>query len=69
MTRGTDKPTTSWYKSSYSNGDGGNCVEVSQPEAGLRVRDSKRPSGPMIDIGASAWGAFIGNLSAEAAIS
>jgi hypothetical protein len=51
-----------WHKSSYSNGDGGDCVEVAQPEAGLVVRDSKRARGPVVQFGRDAWGAFVGEL-------
>jgi Domain of unknown function (DUF397) len=32
-----------WRKSSYSNGNGGNCVEVEGAQRG--VRDSKNPTG------------------------
>jgi uncharacterized protein DUF397 len=51
-----------WRKSSYSNGDGGNCVEVARPGAGLLVRDSKRGDGPVVAVGAEAWGAFVGEF-------
>lgn len=63
MTRGTDKPATSWRKSSYSNGDGGDCVEVARPGAGMWVRDSKRPHGRVVTVGAGAWGAFLTELA------
>jgi hypothetical protein len=51
-----------WHKSSYSNGSGGNCVEVAQPDAGLFVRDSKRPDGGVVAVGTEAWGAFLADL-------
>lgn len=57
-----------WRKSSYSNGSGGNCVEVAASGgAGLLVRDSKRPSGPVLAVGAGAWGAFLCDLHLVAA--
>jgi hypothetical protein len=62
MTRGTDRLAAAWRKSSYSNGDGGDCVEVAQPEARLLVRDSKRPTGDVMTVGSDAWAAFVGGL-------
>ncbi|GGY83485.1 DUF397 domain-containing protein [Streptomyces nitrosporeus] len=58
--RRPDLTSATWRKSSYSNSDGGNCVEVSDDFAGLvPVRDSKRPQGPALVFGASAWSAFV----------
>jgi hypothetical protein len=49
-----------WRKSSYSNGSGGDCVEVADGVAGIvPVRDSKSPEGPVVIVGARAWSAFI----------
>lgn len=52
-----------WRKSSYSNSDGGNCVEVSDafPDV-VPVRDSKVPDGPALVFPASAWSAFVADL-------
>ncbi|HLR97806.1 MAG TPA: DUF397 domain-containing protein [Jiangellaceae bacterium] len=33
--------TSTWRKSSRSQGDGGNCVEARTDKAGFQVRDSK----------------------------
>lgn len=51
----------SWRKSSYSNGEGGNCVEVSDDAPGLvPVRDSKLAgTGPVLMFPAAAWAPFI----------
>ncbi|WP_327282946.1 MULTISPECIES: DUF397 domain-containing protein [unclassified Streptomyces] len=51
----------SWRKSSYSNGEGGDCVEVSNDLPGLvPVRDSKQDgAGPVIFFPAAAWVPFI----------
>jgi len=48
-----------WRKSSYSNGTGGDCVEVAGdfPEV-VPVRDSKAQDGPVLLIGPAAWSAF-----------
>ncbi|WP_408056250.1 DUF397 domain-containing protein [Streptomyces ureilyticus] len=52
-----------WRKSSYSNGTGGECVEVAPGHPGaIPVRDSKSQNGPVLLIGPTAWSAFIANL-------
>ena len=49
-----------WRKSSYSNGDGGACVEVADVFAGIiPVRDSKDPDGPTLVFAAESWSAFV----------
>ncbi|MFJ2828974.1 DUF397 domain-containing protein [Streptomyces sp. NPDC087263] len=50
-----------WFKASYSDGEGGACVEVAlpAPTMTIHVRDSKVPSGPELRIAAPAWTAFI----------
>ncbi|MFK0282510.1 DUF397 domain-containing protein [Streptomyces sp. NPDC090499] len=54
-----------WRKSSYSNQEGGNCVEVADAFPGaVPVRDSKSPDGPALIFEASSWAAFIGKLKA-----
>ncbi|MDQ1045400.1 DUF397 domain-containing protein [Streptomyces sp. V4I2] len=57
-----DLSNASWRKSSYSNGDGGNCVQVADgfPGAVVPVRDSKVPGGAVLLIGAGAWTEFVG---------
>ncbi|MFC8368247.1 DUF397 domain-containing protein [Streptomyces sp. NPDC057239] len=47
-----------WIKSSYSDDEGGNCVEVAVSGA-IRIRDSKNPSGPELRIAAPTWSAFV----------
>ncbi|MFD4695088.1 DUF397 domain-containing protein [Streptomyces sp. NPDC058463] len=52
-----------WRKSSYSNGDGGNCVEVADGFPGLvPVRDSKTPAGPALSFTSSRWTPFVDAL-------
>lgn len=56
----TDLSTAVWRKSSYSNGDGGNCVEVANDLPGIvPVRDSKDPHGPALIFPAAAWSSFV----------
>ncbi|MFJ2198370.1 DUF397 domain-containing protein [Streptomyces violaceusniger] len=60
-----DLSTAAWRKSSYSNGDGGECVEVADNLPGLvPVRDSKNPDGPAIPFPAESWAVFIASLKA-----
>ncbi|MEU2336008.1 DUF397 domain-containing protein [Streptomyces sp. NPDC006654] len=53
-----------WFKSSYSNGDGGDCVEVAGNIPGLvPVRDSKTaPHGSTLLLPADAWAPFVASL-------
>ncbi|MGQ5636383.1 MULTISPECIES: DUF397 domain-containing protein [unclassified Streptomyces] len=62
---GIDLSAAVWRKSSYSNGSGGDCVEVADahPRTVIPVRDSKRAQdGPVLLFQASAWGAFLSSL-------
>ncbi|WP_406160331.1 DUF397 domain-containing protein [Streptomyces sp. NBC_01005] len=61
-----DLSAATWRKSSHSNGDGGNCLEVADGHQDLvPVRDSKRPEGPALVIPASAWTPFIEAVKAS----
>ncbi|MFD3946199.1 DUF397 domain-containing protein [Streptomyces sp. NPDC058579] len=57
--RAIDLSSVAWRKSSYSNEDGGNCLEVADALPLVPVRDSKNPTGPALLIAAPAWGAFV----------
>ncbi|MFD3577853.1 DUF397 domain-containing protein [Streptomyces sp. NPDC058644] len=61
----TSHPTIQWRKSSYSNGMGGECVEVAVLTTAVAVRDSKVPLGLRITFNARAWGHFMGAVCAE----
>ncbi|MGW5044400.1 DUF397 domain-containing protein [Streptomyces griseoluteus] len=55
-----DLTSARWHKSSYSNGDGGNCVEVADGVPGaVPVRDSKVEDSPVLLLSASAWADFL----------
>ncbi|MFJ1595114.1 DUF397 domain-containing protein [Kitasatospora albolonga] len=61
--RRADLTSATWRKSSHSNSDGGDCVEVSDDFPGVvPVRDSKQPEGPAVIFGTSAWTAFVDNI-------
>ncbi|MEV6379207.1 DUF397 domain-containing protein [Streptomyces sp. NPDC051773] len=49
-----------WFKSTYSGGDGDDCVEVAAaPSAAVHVRDSKNADGPQLVLSSGAWADFI----------
>ncbi|MFJ8718173.1 DUF397 domain-containing protein [Streptomyces violaceus] len=54
-----------WFKSSYSDDEGGACVEVAL-SAAVHVRDSKTPTGPEVRVAAPAWTAFVSAVQPEA---
>jgi hypothetical protein len=54
-----------WRKSSYSNGNGGACVEVSRDLSdAVAIRDSKDPDGPRLAFAADQWQAFTAQVKA-----
>ncbi|MEU7467300.1 DUF397 domain-containing protein [Streptomyces sp. NPDC044984] len=58
-----DLSSVAWRKSSYSNSDGADCVEVADNLPGLTpVRDSKNPQGPALLFAADAWNRFVASL-------
>ena len=65
-----DPDGATWRKSTYSNGSGGNCVEIADLPNGRAVRDSKHPEGPILVFTRQGWRAFVqaiqaGELRAE----
>ncbi|MEU7488304.1 DUF397 domain-containing protein [Streptomyces sp. NPDC042319] len=52
-------PERAWFKSSYSSGEGGECVEVAQRADKVHVRDSKDKAGPVLSIAPAGWAAFV----------
>lgn len=55
-----DLTAATWRKSSYSNQDGGACLEVADdfPPV-VPVRDSKNPHGPVLTFAAADWSFFV----------
>ncbi|MET8979711.1 DUF397 domain-containing protein [Streptomyces sp. NPDC004539] len=52
-----------WRRSSYSNANGGSCVEITEDFPGIvPIRDSKNPHGPALTVPTSAWDTFIDSL-------
>jgi Domain of unknown function (DUF397) len=53
-----------WIKSTYSAQ--GNCVELTDQDQGVLVRDSQQAgTGPVLSFSADAWRAFTGQLRAR----
>jgi Domain of unknown function (DUF397) len=69
-----DVSGAAWRKSSYSGGNGGQCVEVAAVTgngtgpagAGICViRDSKDPDGPVLEFGHDQWRRFAAGVRAR----
>ncbi|WP_069812594.1 DUF397 domain-containing protein [Streptomyces sp. TP-A0874] len=56
-----------WFKSSYSGGGGGNCVEVALRPGAVLVRDSKDTRRRPLSVSPEAWTAFT-TLAADSAV-
>jgi Domain of unknown function (DUF397) len=50
-----------WRTSSYSSGDGGQCVEVSSSDE-IMIRDTTDRHGPVLTFTADAWRAFMASV-------
>lgn len=61
-----DPATLAWRKSSFSNGTGGECVEVADlPDGGRAVRDTKdHGTGPILWFTSAEWDAFVKGVRA-----
>jgi len=63
-----DLTQVAWVRSTYSDGNGGQCIEWAPAEAAatgiVPVRDSKNPSGPTLAFPTDAFAAFINAVKA-----
>jgi hypothetical protein len=67
-----DLSGAAWRTSSYSGGNGGQCVEVAAATAGNQkrtagicaVRDSKDPRGPVLVFSPGQWRRFTASVKA-----
>ncbi|WP_432091903.1 DUF397 domain-containing protein [Streptomyces sp. NRRL F-5630] len=56
-----------WFRSSYSNDQGGQCVEGARlAEASMAVRDSKQPEMGAFVFRAAVWAAFVNDIKDRA---
>ena len=63
MSRDLDLVSVEWVKSSYSDANGGNCIEFSRARCTAHglvpIRDSKVPDGDVITVPAAGWSSFL----------
>jgi hypothetical protein len=48
-----------WFKSSYSSGSEGDCVEVASAPSAVHVRDSKARRKAQLSVSTGAWDDFV----------
>ncbi|MCP9992046.1 DUF397 domain-containing protein [Streptomyces albogriseolus] len=58
-TEQSEDQALTWFKSSYSGGAGGDCVEVAASLTSVHVRDSKDTGRGAFTVPAAAWSAFV----------
>jgi Domain of unknown function (DUF397) len=51
-----------WRKSSYSDSNGGDCVETASGSGVILVRDTTDRDGGTLSFSAEAWGTFTASL-------
>jgi Domain of unknown function (DUF397) len=51
-----------WRKSSYSDSNGGDCVEAASGSGVILVRDTTDRDGGTLSFSAEAWGTFTASL-------
>ncbi|NYH80008.1 hypothetical protein FHR84_003357 [Actinopolyspora biskrensis] len=61
----TDRPLTSWIKSSYSGGNNNSCVEARFTARGIDVRDSKNPRQGHLSFTTTQWTDFLADLHTQ----
>lgn len=49
-----------WHKSTYSGGNGGNCVEARTTGTGAAVRDTQNRDKATLSFSAEEWRALLG---------
>lgn len=55
-------PGLDWFKSSYSGGDGDNCIEVAVRSEAVHIRDSKDKRMRPLAVAPQAWAMFVGRI-------
>ncbi len=51
-------PVITWRTSSFSNGNGGNCVEIGPTPEAVHVRDTKNRDGGTLTLTPATWRAL-----------
>lgn len=52
----------SWRKSSYSSGNGGQCIEAGHAPGAVLVRDTTDRDGVTLSVSPEAWASFAASL-------
>ncbi|MCF0087274.1 MULTISPECIES: DUF397 domain-containing protein [Streptomyces] len=52
-------PESAWFRSSYSTGSGGECVEVAATPTRIHVRDSKDTTRTALAVHPATWTQFV----------
>lgn len=55
-------PEKAWFKSTYSSGAEGNCLEAADLTARVGVRDSKDKMGPALQFPRGSWHQFVAGV-------
>ncbi|MFE2595985.1 DUF397 domain-containing protein [Streptomyces sp. NPDC001840] len=56
---------SAWFKSSYSSGAEGNCVEIADLAGQVSIRDSKDKEGATLTVPSSAFSSFISTVRSD----
>ena len=51
-----------WRKSTYSDANGGQCVETASADSAIVIRDTADRGGLTLGVPANAWTAFLSTL-------
>jgi hypothetical protein len=54
-----------WRKSSRSNTQGGDCVELAALPSGIGIRDSKNPAGPILNVDRAQLGELVHRIKQD----
>jgi hypothetical protein len=54
-----------WRKSSRSNAQGGDCVELAALPGAIGIRDSKNPAGPILEVNRAQLAELVNRIKLE----
>ncbi|GAA3736856.1 DUF397 domain-containing protein [Salinactinospora qingdaonensis] len=54
-----------WVKSSYSQGNGGNCVEIYKTPEAVKIRDTQTRHLGHLTMSAAEWAAFLAEVRTD----
>lgn len=60
------EPTSAtWRTSSYTGGNGGNCVEIGNADRAVVIRDTKNRKGVVLTFGPKAFREFVASVKQD----